>query len=174
MKRNWFNLPFRVWTLEQNSGGPTEITSSDITDATNIGVSLLTSEDEASARNAIGAGTGNSNLTIGTTATTAKAGNYVPTWSEIADKPATFPPTIGTTATTAKAGNYQPTWAQVTGKPTTFAPEIGSTADTAAAGNHNHAVTAHVDSGLEAAANLQEAFIALSARVKALEDAVVE
>ena len=25
--------------------------------------------------------------------------------------------TIGTTATTAKAGNYQPTWAQVTGKP---------------------------------------------------------
>lgn len=26
--------------------------------------------------------------------------------------------TIGTTATTAKAGNYQPTWAQVTGKPT--------------------------------------------------------
>ncbi|ABS12973.1 hypothetical protein I6H96_11335 [Brucella anthropi] len=25
--------------------------------------------------------------------------------------------TIGTTATTAKAGNYQPTWAQVTSKP---------------------------------------------------------
>lgn len=29
---------------------------------------------------------------------------------------------IGTTATTAKAGNYQPTWAQVTGKPSTFPP----------------------------------------------------
>lgn len=29
---------------------------------------------------------------------------------------------IGTTATTAKAGDYQPTWAQVSGKPTTFAP----------------------------------------------------
>ena len=59
---------------------------------------------------------------IGTTATTAKAGNYVPTWSEVTSKPATFPPTIGTTATTAKAGNYAPTWAEVTSKPTTFAP----------------------------------------------------
>lgn len=29
---------------------------------------------------------------------------------------------IGTTATTAKAGDYQPTWAQVTDKPSTFAP----------------------------------------------------
>lgn len=96
MKRSWFDLPFRVWTLEQNSGAPTEITSSDITDATNVGVSLLTSEDEESARNAIGA----------------------------------------------------------------------------ASGNHNHAVTAHVDSGLEAAANIQALAQALSARIKALEDAV--
>src|SRR5690554_6563283 len=101
MKRSWFDLPFRVWTLEQNSGTPTEITSSDITDATNVGVSLLTAEDEESARTAIGAGTGNSNL------------------------------------------------------------EIGTTASTAAAGNHDHAISADVDSGLEAAANLQEAFIAL-------------
>lgn len=30
--------------------------------------------------------------------------------------------TLGTTASTAKAGNYQPTWEQVTGKPTTFQP----------------------------------------------------
>lgn len=43
-------------------------------------------------------------------------------WVDVEDKPATFAPTIGTTATTAKAGNYQPTWAQVTGKPSTFAP----------------------------------------------------
>lgn len=112
MKRSWFDLPFRVWTLEQNSGAPTEITSSDITDATNVGVSLLTSEDEESARNAIGAGTGNSNL------------------------------------------------------------EIGSTATTAASGNHNHAVTAHVDSGLEAASNIQALAQALSARIKALEDPI--
>lgn len=44
------------------------------------------------------------------------------TWDDIEDKPATFAPEIGTTATTAKAGDYQPTWAQVTGKPSTFAP----------------------------------------------------
>lgn len=43
-------------------------------------------------------------------------------WGDVTGKPSTFPPTIGTTATTAKAGNYQPTWAQVTGKPSTFAP----------------------------------------------------
>lgn len=35
----------------------------------------------------------------------------------LSDYPATFPPEIGTTSTTAKAGDYQPTWAQVTGKP---------------------------------------------------------
>src|SRR5699024_851235 len=39
-------------------------------------------------------------------------------WSEVTGKPSTFPPVVGTTAKTAKAGNYQPTWAQVTGKPT--------------------------------------------------------
>ena len=40
------------------------------------------------------------------------------TWATITGKPTTFPPTIGTTATTAKAGNYVPTWAEVTSKPT--------------------------------------------------------
>lgn len=39
------------------------------------------------------------------------------TWDTLEGKPSTFPPTIGTTATTAKAGNYQPTWSQVTSKP---------------------------------------------------------
>ena len=41
-----------------------------------------------------------------------------PSWSTITGKPATFDPTIGTTATTAKAGNYVPAWTEVTGKPT--------------------------------------------------------
>lgn len=40
-------------------------------------------------------------------------------WASVTGKPTTFPPTIGTTATTAKAGDWFPTWAQVTGKPTT-------------------------------------------------------
>lgn len=43
-------------------------------------------------------------------------------WADITGKPATFAPTIGTTATTAKAGNYAPAWGDVTGKPTTFPP----------------------------------------------------
>ena len=50
---------------------------------------------------------------------------------------------------------------------------IGTTAATAAAGNHNHAVTAHSESGLAAASNIQDLAQALSARIKALEDAMV-
>ena len=131
-------------------------------------------------------------LTIGTTASTAKAGNYVPTWSEITSKPSTFTPTIGTTATTAKAGNYQPTTANISDATAigrtiltandagavrtaigagTSSLAIGTAASTAAAGNHNHSISADVDSGLASATTLQAAFIALSARVKALEDA---
>ena len=43
-------------------------------------------------------------------------------WEDVTGKPATFAPTIGKTATTAKAGNYVPTYAEITGKPATFAP----------------------------------------------------
>lgn len=45
-----------------------------------------------------------------------------PAWGEVTGKPATFAPTIGTTATTAKAGDYVPAWSEITGKPSTFAP----------------------------------------------------
>lgn len=34
-------------------------------------------------------------------------------WNDITGKPSTFAPTIGTTAATAKAGNYTPTSAEV-------------------------------------------------------------
>lgn len=34
-------------------------------------------------------------------------------WADISDKPTTFAPTIGTTAITAKAGNYVPTSTEV-------------------------------------------------------------
>lgn len=93
--------------------------ASNISDASAVGRSVLTAADASAARTAIGAGT--SNLAIGTTATTAKAGNYVPAWGDVTGKPATFPPVVGTGATDAKAGNYQPTWAQVTAKPATVA-----------------------------------------------------
>jgi len=57
----------------------------------------------AEARTAIGAGT--SSLVIGTTATTAKAGDYAPTWAQVTGKPTTFAPIIGTSANQAMAGN---------------------------------------------------------------------
>lgn len=38
-------------------------------------------------------------------------------WVDVLNKPDTFPPIVGTTATTAKAGNYAPTWSEVTSKP---------------------------------------------------------
>lgn len=53
-----------------------------IGDSTTVGRNVLTATDGAAARTAIGAGT--SNLAIGTTGTTAKAGNWTPT---IADQP---------------------------------------------------------------------------------------
>lgn len=48
---------------------------------------------------------------------------------------------------------------------------LGSGATQASAGNHNHAVTADVGSGLAEAANIQELAVAMSARIKVLEDA---
>lgn len=44
----------------------------------------------------------------------ALADSYVPTWASVTGKPATFAPTIGTTATTAKAGNAVQTATQTT------------------------------------------------------------
>lgn len=61
-------------------------------------------------------------------------------------------------------------WDDVTGKPSTFAPEIGTTATKAAAGNHDHAVVADETSDLAEASTIQELAVALSTRIKALED----
>ncbi len=55
--------------------------AADISDSTATGRSLLTAADAAAARTVIGAGT--SNLAIGLTSTTAKAGDYVPTKSDV-------------------------------------------------------------------------------------------
>jgi hypothetical protein len=108
-------------TLDGGSGGPSTVTSDDITDASVIGRSVLTAADAPAVRAAIGAGT--SSLTIGTTAATAKAGNYAPAWSEVTGKPAVIAAgadaaaarsaigagtsnlAVGTTAASALAGN---------------------------------------------------------------------
>ena len=44
------------------------------------------------------------------------------TWESVDGKPATFPPTIGSTATTAAAGNHVHAWGAITGKPAAFPP----------------------------------------------------
>jgi len=64
--------------------------AANLTDATEVGRAVLTAADPAAARTAIGAGT--STLELGTTATTAKRGDYTPTWTEVSAKPSTFPP----------------------------------------------------------------------------------
>lgn len=63
-------------------------------DITGKPVVIASGADAAAARASIGAGTGNgnSNLALGTTATTAKAGDYTPAWGDVSGKPATFPP----------------------------------------------------------------------------------
>lgn len=146
-----------------NSNGSSDPVSVSVDDIAGISPdveTLLKAENAATARAAIGAGT--SNLTIGTTAGTAMAGNTpIPdaaTWANLSGKPATFPPTIGTTATTAKAGNYQPSSANISdatavGRSVLTAADqsaartaigagtsnlaLGTTATTALAGNGN-------------------------------------
>lgn len=85
---------------------PAAPTADTLSGATAVGKSVMKAADAAAARTAIGAGTGSSNLVLGTTSTTAKAGDYVPTYAEVTGKPTTFAPTIGTTASTAAAGNH--------------------------------------------------------------------
>lgn len=64
-----------------------EPAAEDISDATAVGRSVLTAASAAAARSAIGAGT--SSLALGTTGSTAKAGNYQPTAANISDATAT-------------------------------------------------------------------------------------
>lgn len=67
--------------LGEGGGESSAVTVASITDAGATGRTVLLSTDAAAARTAIGAGT--SNLTVGTTAATAKAGNYTPTSAEV-------------------------------------------------------------------------------------------
>lgn len=63
------------------SGG--SIDADSISDATTIGKALIRAVDAAAARSAIGAGT--SSLALGTTSSTAKAGDYQPAAANISD-----------------------------------------------------------------------------------------
>lgn len=78
--------------------------ASQISDASAVGRQVMTAADQQSARAAIGAGTGNgtSNLTLGTTSSTAAPGNHVHTASAVG-----FTPTGGITATDVQAAIVQ-------------------------------------------------------------------
>lgn len=111
-------------------------------------------------------------------------------WGDVSGKPATFPLTIGTTATTAKAGNYAPAWGDVTGKPAVIAAgadaaaartaigagtsslQIGTTASTAKAGNAVQTATQTTATavGTGTATNVQGILEELAARITALEE----
>lgn len=81
---NWFNFINRLKEIlldMVDGSSETKVTTEDIEDATDIGKSLMKATTVASARTAIGAGT--SSLSLGTTATTAKAGNYTPSSTEV-------------------------------------------------------------------------------------------
>lgn len=70
-------------TAADAKAGNWQPTAADISNASTVGRNVLTAVDAAAARTAIGAGT--SNLALGTTASTAKAGNYQPTAANISD-----------------------------------------------------------------------------------------
>lgn len=143
-------------TATTAKAGNYQPTAANISDATAVGRSVLTAADAAAARTAIGAGT--SNLAVGTTATTAKAGNYTPTWAEVSGKPAVIAAGADAAAARTAIGAG------------TSSLAIGTSSTTAAAGNHTHALTALAASvsGLTGA-TLQAVLEDISTRLAALE-----
>lgn len=77
----------------------------------------LTEGERSQARSNIGAGT--SDLEIGTTDSTAKAGDYHPTWDQVSSKPTNFPPST-----------HGHAWGEISNKPLTFAPSAHDHAST--------------------------------------------
>ena len=104
--------------------GEVEVSAEDITDATAVGVDLITAANAGAARTAIGAGT--SSLALGTTSSTAKAGDYQPTWAQVTGKPAVI--AAGADAAAARTAIGAGTSSLV----------LGSGGTQAAAGNHTH------------------------------------
>lgn len=99
---------------ETSGSGGDPVTADNLPGATTTGKSLMKAASQEAARASIGAGTSNfsGNYADLSNKPTIPA---AATWDNLTGKPATFPPTIGTTASTAKAGNYTPTIAEVTG-----------------------------------------------------------
>lgn len=105
-----------------------DITVDAITDTAGFMKSFLKTANASAARTAIGAGTGNSNLIIGTTASDTKAGNYVPTWAEITSKPAVI--ASGADSAAARTAIGAQSAAEVDAKIAALVNGSGATLDT--------------------------------------------
>ena len=101
-------------TVTNVSAGTTQVSGLSllVNNGTSTPTITTSISNAANFRAAIGAGT--SNLTIGTTATTAKAGNYQPTWSQVTEKPSF--------ATVATSGSYN----DLSNKPSIPAAQVQS------------------------------------------------
>lgn len=90
-KTRWTDLTYIPMGGPTDPSGTGAITINSIIDASSVGKNLLGAASSSAARSAIGAGT--SNLQVGTSATDAKRGDYVPTWSELGMVPtSSLPP----------------------------------------------------------------------------------
>lgn len=116
-----------LWDAETNTISMSPLDVTDLTGMSSVGTSLVTAESQAAARTAIGAGT--SNLALGTTASTAKAGNYQPTAANISDAS-----TVGRNVLTAADAAA----ARTAIGAGTSSLTLGTGASNAAAGNHTH------------------------------------
>lgn len=143
-------------TPDGGGGGPVNIVVDNITDASAIGKNVMKAADQAAARTAIGAGT--SSLALGTTAGTAKAGNYAPAWGDVTGKPTVIAAGADQVAARAAIGAGTSNLA------------LGTTPTTAAPGNHGHSIAdiTNLQTALDAKA-ATSALAALEARVSALE-----
>ena len=89
---NWLEATYPMSPVSSVNGrtGAVDTSSADITDATAVGRASIRAVDQAAGRAAIGAGTGNSNLVLGTTSATARRGDLdqivtaLPTTGQIA------------------------------------------------------------------------------------------
>lgn len=74
---NWLEATYPTSPVSSVNGrtGAVDTSSADITDATAVGRASMRAVDQAAGRAAIGAGTGNSNLALGTTSATARRGD---------------------------------------------------------------------------------------------------
>jgi len=108
----------------------------DLSGISTVGLNVAKATDAAAARAAIGAGT--SNLALGTTSGTAKAGDYQPTWAQVTSKPAVIAAGAtaadARTAIAAKADSYVPAWSEITSKPAVIAAGADAAAARAAIG----------------------------------------